>query len=156
MKFLPTTQQNWHVFEDGSFRVNQYSLDGPNKIVYFGPMKTSLEELFCMGFYLQVTGWVKHCQGSRGCKIHLMRGREKYLVGKAGQHMLFPPISTPLQSVIRHDAQLIGQASTDHSTPFEQLSHKYPPILKEKTEPMMGNMTLRCWVSLSVNQRSAI
>lgn len=139
------TGHNYHVFEDGSFRVNQYTVVGSDPVIYFGPLKAKLSELFFMGFTLQATGWVGR-GAFTGCKVHLVRGREKYLVGKisrcaitsAGDNMR-------LQCVIRDGAQMLGKASTDHYDPFQQLAHKYPPV-KRKRVVMMGNKTLEEFV----------
>jgi hypothetical protein len=135
---------NQHVFDDGSFKVNQYTVLGNDPVIHFGPLKAHLSELFFMGFTLQATGWVKKHQGY-SCKVHLIRGREKYLVGKISSHLVIKP-NTSLQSVIKEGQQMLGKMSEDQYDPFEQLERKYPPITRKKCL-MVGNQTLQQYVS---------
>lgn len=138
------TGTNLYVFEDGSFCVNQYTVHGRDPVIYFGPLKAKLSELFFMGFNLRATGYVKRAAYT-SCKIHLIRGKEKYLVGKLGLGNLTKPTPDLLQMVIKDGAQMLGKASEEQRGPFEQLERKYPPI-KRKKVVMMGNQTLQQFV----------
>lgn len=138
------TGSNLHVFEDGSFCVNQYTVHGRDPVIYFGPLRAKLSELFFMGFNLRATGYIKRAAYTT-CKIHLIRGKEKYLVGKMGLHHLLSATPDTLQTVIRDGAQMLGKVSEEQRGPFEQLERKYPPI-KRKKDIMIGNQTLRQFV----------
>lgn len=134
---------NLHVFEDGSFKVNQYTVSGSDPVIYFGPLKARLSELFFAGFTLQASGFVRKFHRC-SCKVHLIRGQEKYLVGKMSCVSVVAP-DVNLQSVIKNGQQMMGKMSVDDYTPFDQLARKYPPIRKER-KVMVGNQTVREFV----------
>ena len=134
---------NLHVFDDGSFRVNQFTVEDADPIIHFGPLTAKLSELFSLGFSLQASGWAKKIH-NYSCKVHLIRGNEKYLVGKIPVASVL--YTNPnLQSVIKNGQQMMGKMSENSYSPFEQLNHKYPPIRKER-KVMVGNQTVREFV----------
>ncbi len=140
---------NCHVFEDGSFKVNQYAVEGSDPTLFFGPLQAKLSDLFAMGFILQMSSYVKKTTYGSS-KVHLIRGKEKYLVGKISNYALRAAHTKPvLQSVIKDGMQLMGKASTDSYDPFQQLERKYPPINKKKTV-MIGNQTVRQYVEANL------
>jgi hypothetical protein len=128
--------------EDGDFYIkdsdNKHLIKFFNPTLKFGPLETTLFQLFENGFYLEVGGFASP---RVRYKLRLTRGRESYLLGRITLEEIKQADSLsefvvhgfrPILRLDRMDQQL--------ENPWKRLLAKYPA--PKKPEPMIGNRTL--------------
>jgi hypothetical protein len=145
-------------YDDGSFIIQQ-CIRGPNdKTISFGPLSTTLSELFAMGFILQVIGW----KSNRSHKLKLVREHEQYKLAKIPAYSLdrhqdlsiwvkdsVKPQFEPY-TVERKPKEIIKEVRIE-TDPFEELMLRYP--VRRKAVRFVGNQTLEQYVKQQLREQ---
>lgn len=76
-------------------------------------------------------------------KIHMIKGHEKWLVGRVPRHWFTTPQGLDLSDHIKNGVQVIYKGSVDERDPLDQLMQRYPKKAKKPVMPLVGNRTLR-------------
>lgn len=116
-----------------------------NPTLFFGPLSTTLSDMFARGYHLRAICYKVGRRHQYSEKVHLVKGREKWLVGSVPRSWFSAPKDLLLSDMIRDGKQLFNKASYDVRDPLEQLLLAYP-TKRKKTPVMVGNMTLREYV----------
>lgn len=153
--------------DDRSFSMEQYAHIKNDKELFFGPLKTTINQLIDMGFHLEISGF----KYQRHFKLVLRRDREQYSIlklnadqlhahGDLGWHIkkdnlklhFFCPKHEMLKPVVKYIEKI---KEVEVGDPLEQLRVKYPK--RHKKVEFIGNQTLSEYVKTQLKiQRSTI
>jgi hypothetical protein len=111
-----------------------------DKIVFFGPLSTSLSQLGLRGFNLRCEVPQKTGLQYRRVKIYLQNGKERFLVSKQKAYKVVE--SKNLSDFIRNEQNLMHVCSSVpiERDPWEVLMSKYPA---KGNDIFVGNETLK-------------
>lgn len=128
--------------------VQKFLIDGDSDpILTFGPLSCSLSELFSQGFFLRAIcyNYKRRIQYSE--KVHLVRGQEKYLVGKVPRSWFGDPKGQSLSTFVTN-TNYLQKHSVDYRDPLEQLLLEFPVkrVKKDANKILVGNQTLKEYV----------
>jgi len=148
-------------YDDGSFTIRQMNPGVLDKIIRFGPLQTTISELFAMGFILQIEGWVS----KRNQTLRLIRGHEQYKVARIPTHSLSScqdltqfirdraaPHIEPIKEKVEtpHIQEVIREVFIEQD-PLEQLLLRYP--IRRKPIEFVGNQTLPEYVKSQLKEQ---
>lgn len=133
--------------------MTQHTIDGKDKEIFFGPLSSSLYNLFDMGFHLEVAynpKWMDKSYGQqKKIPLRLVRGPERYVITRQRLEKFF--YCGDLSGFVRAGVNLLPRFSQyekpivpQERDPLDTLLEKYRPKPKPK---MIGNRTLREYIS---------
>lgn len=117
--------------------------ESANPTLFFGPVSTTLKDLFEQGYHLRAICYKVGRRTQYSEKLHLVKGREKWLVGRVPRSWFEDTKGLLLCDFIKNNKQMFGSVSYDTRDPLEQLMLAYP---KRKKQVMMGNQTVKEFV----------
>lgn len=117
--------------------------ESTNPTLFFGPVSITLKELFEKGYHLRAVCYKVGKRPEYKEKLHLVKGNEKWLVGRVPRSWFGDNKGLLLSDFIKNNQQMFNKVSADIRDPFEQLTLAYP---KRKKSVMMGNQTLKEFV----------
>lgn len=136
-------------WDDGSFTVTQHTPGSFDKILSFGPLSTTLNQLFKQGFFLFIDGWRKH----RNQNLYITKEAERYKVARISTADLdrYADLTHWIKPNMRPHVELSIAAIPD---PFETLMAKYPKRIKPVE--FVGNQTLKQYVSQQLKEKTYV
>ncbi len=133
--------------------VESSNIDNRNKVIRFGPLPTTLGDMWSLGYTLECSFTARELKYSRGAKIHLVnfKDRSRYKIRKINPIDIIRN-NTPLSDFVKDGSQLMHCMSSiakrpepiEPKDPFDALLEKYPRSRKEKV--MIGNQTLEEYI----------
>lgn len=119
-----------------------------NPTIVFGPLSASLSELYKKGYAIRAICYKVGTKSPWYEKIHLVKGREKWLLGRVPRSWFLENqrgTSSSLASFVKDGVQVIHKSSFETYAPLEALGMLYPKRSQKKVS-MIGNMTIKEFV----------
>lgn len=120
------------------------TIKGVDPLIVFGPLSARLSHFFEQGYSLRA---ISYKPGDRKWseKIHLIKDREKWLVGRVPRHWFTTPQGLSLADYVKDGVQVIFKGSYEFRDSLDLLVQRYPRkvVKKAKPAPMVGNRLLR-------------
>lgn len=123
--------------------VKQNKVEACDPLIVFGPLSARLSHLFTLGYELRSVCYKVSTRTKWSEKIHLVKGREKWLLGRVPRRWFANQEGLTLADHIKDGVQVIYKGSQDAYEPLDQLLLQYPRTRKKPQHVMVGNRTLK-------------
>lgn len=123
--------------------VKQNKVEIYDPLIVFGPLSARLSHFFSLGYELRSVCYKVSTKTRWLEKIHLVKGREKWLLGRVPRSWFASQNGLTLADHVKEGVQVIYKGSQDFYDPLDQLLLQYPRKYKKSKDMMVGNRTLK-------------